>query len=294
MPNENESDNASGDSIDNPTPTDPVSPQQRIPTAQQGYNANANLAVAETKRELHWLEKLNFAGQFCLVIVGIIAACIYRGQLSTMNSQLTEMSVQSSQIQRQTTLMENETMGAKGAVLQFVPSLNVLASKEDGPIFSSTVRAWAGRSTAKNVVLHMEVQRIYLPSMKPIRDSVRCDITAPQLASFETGMNEISRVCELPGFDVTAADEVMFTRQSVKITGSLGYENGFGQIVKEDICQAFLGYRYHAEEKASNGSINLISGEDESFHPCNDFDRLVRRANRFKKRYQENYVPSRP
>ncbi|HEY1900916.1 MAG TPA: hypothetical protein VGG56_00670 [Terracidiphilus sp.] len=216
-----------------------------------------------------------------------IYACIANRQLKKMDETYKE-------IQKQTTLMQNQTIGTKGAVLQFVPSLNVLANREDGPAFSSTVRAWSGRVTARHIVLTVRVQRITLPNKAPIGSPVRCDINAPQLASFETGMNEIAQVCELPGFGTKAADEVMFTRQSVTISGSLVYENGFDQTITQNICQTYIGYRYKSEVKGPNGNTNLVSGEDESFHDCGDFDRILSRAMRFKNRYQENYIPNRP
>lgn len=51
-------------------------------------------------RELHWLEKLNIAGQMGLVIVGIVAACIYGCQLSVMRGQLAEIVKQYPEIQK--------------------------------------------------------------------------------------------------------------------------------------------------------------------------------------------------
>jgi hypothetical protein len=102
MTNKNESGNQSSDANPQPetpnatTPVLPITPQQGIPSAPQTTNSRQDENAAATKRELHFLEKLNFIGQFCLVIVGVIAAFIYGYQLSVMNRTLIE-------IQKQTT-----------------------------------------------------------------------------------------------------------------------------------------------------------------------------------------------
>ena len=72
-------------------PTLPVAPQEKIEGATQRENGNDTVGEPKaTVRELHWLEKLNICGQIALVIVGVIAACIYGRQLSIMKGQLRE------------------------------------------------------------------------------------------------------------------------------------------------------------------------------------------------------------
>lgn len=44
-----------------------------------------------TKKELHFLEKLNIFANLSLVVVGLYAAFIYHGQLTAMQGQLNEM-----------------------------------------------------------------------------------------------------------------------------------------------------------------------------------------------------------
>ncbi len=60
----------------------------------QTPNQEPTSNISEAKniaRELHWLEKLNFAGQIALVLVGVGALYIYHEQLQAMQGQLTEM-----------------------------------------------------------------------------------------------------------------------------------------------------------------------------------------------------------
>jgi hypothetical protein len=69
-----------------------MTPQNGEPPAGEETTGESNPDNAsKIARELHWLEKLNIAGQMSLVIVGIIAASIYGCQLSVMRGTLTEM-----------------------------------------------------------------------------------------------------------------------------------------------------------------------------------------------------------
>jgi hypothetical protein len=80
-----------------PGPILPSAPENREPSASQANTSRNNAGDSETKRELHWLEKLNFAGQLCLVLVGGIAASIYGCQLKVMQGQLSQMEGSSQQ-----------------------------------------------------------------------------------------------------------------------------------------------------------------------------------------------------
>jgi hypothetical protein len=97
MPNESEGGNPADDPENNPPLPNIVPQKQETPQNQNIATAKNDVAASETKRELHWLEKLNFGGQFCLVIVGIIAASIYGCQLGVMKSQLSQMEGSSKQ-----------------------------------------------------------------------------------------------------------------------------------------------------------------------------------------------------
>jgi hypothetical protein len=100
-PNEPSNSSTQSESQSPPAPRLPVSPQNQVPTTTETNNSPSNPPESAAARELHWLEKLNFAGQLGLVIVGIIAACIYHGQLKVMQGQLDQMessSVQTNQL----------------------------------------------------------------------------------------------------------------------------------------------------------------------------------------------------
>jgi hypothetical protein len=190
------------------------------------------------------------------------------------------------EIQKQTTLMRDETIGTQGAILEFEPSLSV-------PAIVTAVRAVPGRVAAKNVEVKLTAQRIYLPNKKPIGSPVECGISVPQVSGTQSPnlilLSGSIRACYLPNFSQVAMDEIMFTRQSVTISGSFSYDNGFGQVFRQEFCRTYLGYRFTG---FINGDLNHpTSGEDASFHDCSDFDGALRRALDFKNKYKESYVP---
>jgi hypothetical protein len=77
----------------NPTiPISPMSQQQEPIRHDQGNNRTADISsVQSVRRELHWLEILNFVGQIILAIVGIVAVSIYGRQLGVMKDQLNQI-----------------------------------------------------------------------------------------------------------------------------------------------------------------------------------------------------------
>jgi hypothetical protein len=221
-----------------------------------------------------------------------IAAAIYAGiaavTLIVFLVQLGVMNRTYCQIQSQTTLMRQETIGNQGAVLVFDPSIAFEAGLGSGTI-SFAVRAVAGRVAARNVTVDLTVQRLALPSKKPIGKPIQCNVSVPQIVGTDPLIMLLSgqaRACDLPGFDQKVVDEIMFTRQSVSISGSFGYENGFGEVFHQNLCRTYLAYKF-------SGFITpgrSISGQDSSFHDCSDFDRALNRAEAYKKRYKDDYV----
>ena len=86
----------------------PIAPQQSLPSVGQSAQSAAQHKDTATATELHWLEKLNFGGQLCLVIVGIIAVIVYGKQLGTMKEQLQQMVGSSQQTDRLLCLYEEQ------------------------------------------------------------------------------------------------------------------------------------------------------------------------------------------
>lgn len=87
-------------------PTSPQNPPLGNAQAED-FRSNTNGAQS-VRRELHWLEILNFCGQIILAIVAIVAAYIYGRQLGVMQGQLTQMQGASQQTNRLFSLYEQE------------------------------------------------------------------------------------------------------------------------------------------------------------------------------------------
>src|SRR5579871_2691928 len=62
----------------------------------------------KVRKELHWLEVLNFCGQIILAVVGIIAAVIYGKQLGVMQKQLQQIEDSSHQTDRLLNLYQQQ------------------------------------------------------------------------------------------------------------------------------------------------------------------------------------------
>jgi len=83
-------------------------------------------------------------------------------------------------------------------------------------------------------------------------------------------------------------DKIMHTRESITISGTFSYDNGFGETVHQDFCRTYLGYKFRGFIHGDKS--HPTSGEDASFHTCADFDGALRRALEFKKKYGDSYI----
>jgi hypothetical protein len=97
-----------------------------------------------------------------------------------------------------------------------------------------------------------------------------------------------AHACYLPDFDQGSMNEIMYTRQSVRIRGAFVYDNGFGETFRQDFCRIYLGYRFSGFIRGDRS--HPTSGEDASFHDCSDFGGALRRALEFKNKYGDSYI----
>jgi hypothetical protein len=283
IPEHHPSPDASGKTSEQASQTEPEIPP--TVTCPQLPPSHANCQIT-CKQEKNWWDK----GKPFVELCGIILLAVYTGYTIKIYRANHEAAIAAHdtlvQIQQQTTLLRDQTIGTQGAILEFDPALSI-------PAIVTAVRAVPGRVAAKYVEVKLTAQRIYLPSKRPIGNSIQCNINVPQVVGTESPnlilLSGSIRACYLPDFDQAAMDEVMFTRQSVTIRGSFSYDNGFGEISRQDFCRIYLGYKYRG---FINGDVNHpTSGEDASFRDCADFDQFLNRALAYKKKYTENYVP---
>ena len=104
MPDESHSNGPPGDPKDQASPQPPIPPPapQKHEMREQGKgNANPEQnSATELAREFRWVEGASIISSVVLAVVGIIALCIYYGQLKVMRGQLGEIIKQYPEIQK--------------------------------------------------------------------------------------------------------------------------------------------------------------------------------------------------
>ena len=242
-------------------PTPPLPP--RTETNEQpdpDSNPDGSQAV---RRELHWLEKLNFIGQMSLAVVGIVAACIYGCQLKVMQGQLNQMvgsgkqtdqllSLYQQQLietRKQATLMRQQTEGTMAAVIQVgnddigrspCCSLPVYVSNA-GHIVANNVTA-TFRVTVMSVNEERKVGGPYIFSIGPL------PLTPPDSLG---NPGQILKNFSMPKITQSTVDAVGRLEQYVRIDQEWGYENGFGRDIHGSRCQAFVTFGFDPGNAAS-------------------------------------------
>lgn len=279
---------------DNPTPdakresdvqtTDPQPAVPPAPCAPQLPPSHHQYEIT-CKPEKDWWDKYK---KF-VEIAGVVILGVYTGYTIKIYGANHDAAVAAQktlcEIQKQTTLMRQETIGNQGAILELDPALSI-------PAIVTAVRATPGRVAARNVEVRLTAQRMFLPSKQAIGNPIQCDISVPQVVGTESPtlilLSGSMRACYLPDFDQTTMDEIMHTRQSISISGTFSYDNGFGETFSQKFCRRYLGYKSGGFIRGDTN--HPTSGEDASFHDCADFDGALRRALEFKKKYGDNYI----
>jgi hypothetical protein len=104
-------------SLSNPPPQSAV-PKAEIPADSKDKPSNDQATAKELRREFRWFEIASLVINGALAIIGIIALCIYHGQLSTMNQTYAE-------IRKQTNAATKSADAAKSAADTAAGSLDV-------------------------------------------------------------------------------------------------------------------------------------------------------------------------
>src|ERR1700733_15192274 len=99
----------------------PILPQneQVLPQEKQGPPDNP-INVTVNLPHKHWtVDWLPIGINGALAVIGVIAICIYGGQLGAMKGQLTAMQGQLTEMQKQTLINRQQLVGSQAAVLDF-------------------------------------------------------------------------------------------------------------------------------------------------------------------------------
>jgi hypothetical protein len=168
----------------------------------------------------------------------------------------------------QTRLLRQQLIGTQAAVLGFISDLG-----ENGLELSIQNR---GGVSAQGVILDLTIYERDLPGGADISKS-RYRFGPLTLASAPTvGRAPFQQLIILPNWTRSAWQDFLNVKRTVRIEGSLTYENGFGSSLKEDICRSYLGFSL---TNAANQQVVFPQ-----FVPCAGFEEA---ANSAQRRIQE-------
>jgi hypothetical protein len=119
MPDEKDTNTPSADSRDQAPPQPPVIPpaplQNPLPDNGNGKASENENKTNELVREFRIAEKWVIGTNIVLAIIGIVALCIYNGQLSVMRGQLGEIIKQYPELQKSANAATSASSTANGA-----------------------------------------------------------------------------------------------------------------------------------------------------------------------------------
>lgn len=233
------------------------------------------------------LEEAVKIGEWWLIGIGIVTilvnigiALVYYKQLGEMKKSTDAATKAADAAKKSADLEQYQLRANQGAVLMFRP---VILNNQ----LSVNLDTLPNRAPATNVYLTSTAQRIFLPSHRTIGNvTPTCLMKLPILAKGE-GIS-----CSVPGLNQAVYNEMMHTRQSIVLNGTLSYENGFGDRISVPFCRAFLGYELR--QYRSDGSNTTAGGDNGGFVECSELDIAVSHAAELRKEYIDIYKPPAP
>lgn len=265
--------NRQPDALSPAGPRLPVSPENPPLGNAQAQNCGPNPSEAQdVRRELHWLEILNFGGQIILAVVGIIGVCIYGRQLGVMQGQLDQMGKQSTEIQKQTTLARQQMEGHEAAQVDFRPIFFL-----NGKIYFDARNF--GHVLSKRVTIDFDIfkQKVSdsikvaplghshreIVQMEPVPDSNRA---TPWDDSDR--QNHWIEVWSLPLEELSVINH-LDPKYTIIVAGTITYDDGFGQTYTKPIpCSAYV---YMPAFVQQDGSIAGSYPEQKKMIGCSNY-----------------------
>lgn len=146
------------------------------------------------------------------------------------------------EIQKQTNLVRQQIVGTQAAIVDIWPSPGIESPPEittSGPGSPGFNIAFKndGHVAAMNLEVKTTIERILLPSNKPVGFPVQCDLNFPVLGTGDPKNFQ----CSLAGLlDARVWQSVKLLEQTIAVNGSFVYWNGFGEQIKESVCLRFI------------------------------------------------------
>jgi hypothetical protein len=247
----------------NPPPTVTVNALLEVPVAVREYY--------EAHNKHKWEPRLKTG----IEIAGI-AAALWLGYLNLsvlheIRKQTPEINKAAEASDKQAQLLARQMESTLAVFINLDLGLN-----EEG--LSVSIQNF-GHSIAHGGKGQITVTRMLLPSQKAM-GSATYDIMPPDLMSIDRPhLNEWAHLYVIPGFTPYSIENVARTEESVTVSGSFSYENGFGHKMTMPICSSYISYRIRNSVGGAPGVQNFV--------PCKEFDGVLRTAIEAKKEEAE-------
>jgi hypothetical protein len=246
MTHEKDSKSPIAGSYDQSPPKSPVIPPAPPPSALlasgKGMTSENETTTRELAREFRVAEKWVIGTNIVLALIGIVALCIYNGQLRVMRGQLGEIIRQYPELQKSADAAKISADIAKNSFemeKRRAEDTEEATCRPTGDIgVGKTVYRFfipnSGKVSARNLHGHLELSLNSLPSNKPLRSLAGFDVSLDELAG-EKGFDKRISI------DIARDwEKLINTKETLVATGEIQYENGFDRIRSSTMCYAMV------------------------------------------------------
>lgn len=144
------------------------------------------------------------------------------------------------EIQKQTTLMRQQLVGSQSAIVEFyaIPELHVNSLGEATDVTLNIANN--GQIITRNIPVHVEITRLTWPGQQQIGNTRRLEWTIPALPPMKPNIGPTAKVIPY-ALSPEEMKSIELLHQTIKVSGGLAYDNGFGDKTAWDFCYYFLG-----------------------------------------------------
>jgi len=239
---------------DTADPNSNAVPEVKIPSSNPGYSI-----TCQSKRDKWDIAKFvaEFVGLAFLILYTLYTAGIYCANQRAAQAAHDTLG----EIQKQTTLMRQQMVGMEAAVVEIPEADPQLNGDSLGRAANVTVNFGnSGHIIARNVHVSLEISRWTLPQERALGKPIYQDWTIAAISPNKTPIAHVIRL-NLPADQMVLLNEM---QQTIKISGSFVYDNGFSDIVTQPICSKYLFY-------VARNKSGRETGRGGGFQSCEQF-----------------------
>jgi hypothetical protein len=256
-------------------------PKSDIPPAPDGYQITC-------KAEKDWRDKMKFWAEIFGILV-LLVYTLFTAGIFCANYRAADAAHQTLiEIQKQTVFQKQQTVGTYAAAIpkanpwpQVVPDdLDLLNYTGIGLTYVNV-----GKVKATNFVAEATLTRQILPSYKPLGIPEHKQIKAelkPNSQTSPEGSGDAAQIrfdtTMLTGHDIALLYDL---GQTIEISGSFQYDNGFGDTVREAFC--FL-YTFRPQHIFSSGAATGGGPKSGAWYTCEDAKFSIAESLKWKKK----------